>query len=453
MFAQRRAHPARHSGRGYDRSVTSAPVSPAVSLTDLDQDALRAAHAEFASAYEELKAAGLKLDLTRGKPGADQLDLSNDLLHLPDGEYRDAAGTDLRNYGGATGLAELRAIFADALRVPVPQLLALGNASLTVMHDTIAQALIQGVPGGELPWGHQPISFIAPVPGYDRHFSICERYGIRLIPVPLNDDGPDVEAVAALLEADHSIKGMWCVPVYSNPSGAVYSEEVVRALVSLPAAPDFRLFWDNAYAVHHLSDERAEPIDVLALAADAGNPDRPLVFASTSKVTFPGAGVAFVGASPANVDWIVRNMSVQSIGPDKINQLRHVRLLKDGQGLTEHMEKHRAILEPKFAAVQSAFEARLAPYGAGTWTAPKGGYFVSLDVVDGCAKRAVQLAAEAGIAVTPAGATFPYGDDPRDANIRIAPTFPPLEELRAALDGLCTAILLAEAETLLAAKG
>jgi DNA-binding transcriptional MocR family regulator len=433
--------------------VTSAPVSPAVSLADLDPDALLAAHAEFASAYEGLKAAGLKLDLTRGKPGADQLDLSNDLLHLPDGEYRDAAGTDLRNYGGATGLPELRAIFADALRVSVPQLLALGNASLTVMHDIIAQALIQGVPGGELPWGRQPISFIAPVPGYDRHFSICERYGIRLIPVPLNDDGPDVEAVAALLAADDSIKGMWCVPVYSNPSGVVYSEELVRALVSLPAAPDFRLFWDNAYAVHHLSDERAEPIDVLGLAADAGNPDRPLVFASTSKVTFPGAGVAFVGASPANVDWIVRNMSVQSIGPDKVNQLRHVRLLKDEQGLTAHMEKHRAILEPKFAAVQSVFEARLAPYGAGTWTSPKGGYFVSLDVADGCAKRAVQLAAEAGIAVTPAGATFPYGDDPRDSNIRIAPTFPPLEELRTALDGLCTSILLAEAETLLSPKG
>ncbi|QIZ99057.1 aminotransferase class I/II-fold pyridoxal phosphate-dependent enzyme [Leifsonia sp. PS1209] len=426
--------------------VTSAPSA----LAALSPDALRAAHAEFAAAYDELRSAGLKLDLTRGKPSAEQLDLSNDLLHLPDGAYRDAAGTDLRNYGGAAGLPELRAIFSDAMQVPVPQLLALGNASLTVMHDVIVQALLHGVPGGERPWGAQPISFLAPVPGYDRHFTICERYGIRLIPVPLNDDGPDVDAVAALLATDDSIKGMWCVPVYSNPSGAVYSEEVVRALVSLPAAADFRLFWDNAYAVHHLTDERPAPIDVLALAAEAGNPDRPLVFASTSKVTFPGAGVAFAGGSPANVEWMLHNLSAQSIGPDKLNQLRHVQLLRDADGLAEKMEKHRAILEPKFAAVSQAFERRLAPYGGGTWTAPKGGYFVSLDVLDGCAKRAVQLAAEAGIAVTPAGATFPYGDDPRDTNIRIAPTFPPLAELETALDGLCTAILLAEAELLLA---
>jgi len=246
---------------------------------------------------------------------------------------------------------------------------------------------------------------------------------------------------------------MWCVPVYSNPTGAVYSEEVVRALVSLPAAPDFRLIWDNAYAVHHLADERPEPIDVLALAAEAGNPDRPLVFASTSKVTYPGAGVAFVGASETNIGWLQRNLGAQSIGPDKINQLRHVQLLGDAAGLAAHMEKHRAIVAPKFEAVDEAFRARLAPWGAGTWNAPKGGYFVSLDVLDGTAARSVQLAKEAGIAVTPAGATFPYGEDPRDTNIRIAPTFPPLSELRTALDGLCTAILLAEAEALLAERG
>lgn len=429
--------------------MTAAPLSPSP-LSDLDTDALREAHAAFSRAYDELKAAGLSLDITRGKPSAEQLDLSNDLLHLPDGEYRDAAGTDLRNYGGPNGLPELRAIFADALQVPVSQLLGLGNSSLTVMHDTIAQALIHGVPGGELPWGRQAVSFLTPVPGYDRHFTILERFGIRMIPVPMNDDGPDVEAVASLLAADDSIKGMWCVPVYSNPTGAVYSEEVVRALVSLPAADDFRLFWDNAYVVHHLSDDRPAPIDVLALAAEAGNPDRPLIFASTSKVTFPGSGVAFFGASEANVAWFQHNTAAQSIGPDKINQLRHAQLLRDAEGLAAHMEKHRAILEPKFTAVDDAFRERLAPWGAGSWNAPKGGYFVSLDVVDGAAKRAVQLAKEAGIAVTPAGATFPYGEDPRDANIRIAPTFPPLGELRTALDGLCTAILLASAETLLA---
>ena len=429
--------------------VTSATLSPSP-LADLDTDSLREAHAAFARAYDELKAAGLKLDLTRGKPSAEQLDLSNDLLHLPDGRFRDAAGTDLRNYGGASGLPELRAIFSDALRIPVEQLLALGNSSLTLMHDTIAFALLHGVPGADLPWAGRPISFLAPVPGYDRHFTIAERLGIRLIPVPSDDNGPDIEAVASLLASDDSIRGMFCVPVYSNPSGAVYTEEVVRALVSLPAAPDFRLIWDNAYAVHHLTDERPEPIDVLALAAEAGNPDRPLVFASTSKVTYPGAGVAFFGASPTNIQWMLHNLSAQSIGPDKLNQLRHVELLRDAAGLAAHMEKHRAILAPKFAAVDAAFRERLAPWGGGSWTAPRGGYFVSLDIVDGAAKRAVQLAKEAGIAVTPAGATFPYGDDPRDANIRIAPTFPPLSELTTALDGLCTAILLAEAETLLA---
>ncbi|MGO4534117.1 aminotransferase class I/II-fold pyridoxal phosphate-dependent enzyme [Leifsonia sp. 2MCAF36] len=429
--------------------MTSATLSPSP-LADLDTASLREAHSAFARAYDELKAAGLKLDLTRGKPSAEQLDLSNDLLHLPDGRFRDAAGTDLRNYGGASGLPELRAIFSDALRVPVDQLLALGNSSLTLMHDTIAFAMLHGVPGGELPWGSRGISFLAPVPGYDRHFTIAERFGIRLIPVPSDENGPDIEAVASLLETDDSIRGMFCVPVYSNPSGAVYSEEVVRALVSLPAAPDFRLIWDNAYAVHHLTDERPEPFDVLALAAEAGNPDRPLVFASTSKVTYPGSGVSFFGASPANVEWMLHHLSAQSIGPDKINQLRHAELLKDADGLAAHMEKHRAILAPKFAAVDAALRDRLAPWGAGAWSQPKGGYFVSLDVPDGAAKRAVQLAKEAGIAVTPAGATFPYGDDPRDANIRIAPTFPPLGELTTALDGLCTAILLATAEALLA---
>ncbi|MGO4593536.1 aminotransferase class I/II-fold pyridoxal phosphate-dependent enzyme [Leifsonia sp. 2TAF2] len=431
--------------------MTPAPISPSP-LADFDTASLREAHASFARAYDELKAAGLKLDLTRGKPSAEQLDLSNDLLHLPDGRYRDAAGTDLRNYGGATGLPELRAIFSDALRVPVEQLLALGNSSLTLMHDTIVFALLHGVPGGELPWSSRPISFLAPVPGYDRHFTIAERLGIRLIPVPSDENGPDIEAVKTLLETDDSIRGMFCVPVYSNPTGAVYTEEVVRALVSLPAADDFRLIWDNAYAVHHLTDEHPEPIDVLALAAEAGNPDRPLVFASTSKVTYPGSGVSFFGGSPANIEWMLHNLSAQSIGPDKLNQLRHVELLKDPDGLAAHMEKHRAILEPKFAAVDAAFRERLVPWGGGSWTAPAGGYFVSLDIADGAAKRAVQLAKEAGIAVTPAGATFPYGDDPRDANIRIAPTFPPLDELTTALDGLCTAILLASAETLLSAR-
>lgn len=429
----------------------SAP-EPRTRLSDLDNAQLRQTHAEFQRDYDALRERGLNLDLTRGKPSAEQLDLSNALLTLPGDSYRDAAGSDLRNYGGALGLPEFRAMFSEVLRVPVPQLLALGNSSLNLMHDTIAHALLHGVPGGERPWSkEETVSFLCPVPGYDRHFTITERFGITMIPVPLNDDGPDIETVGEQLRADASIKGMWCVPVYSNPTGTVYSEEVVRALVSLPAASDdFRLIWDNAYAVHHLTDDVPAPIDVLALAADAGNPDRPLVFASTSKVTFPGSGVAFFGASAENVAWLLNCMASQTIGPDKINQLRHVLLLHDAAGVTAHMAKQRAVLAPKFATVASILADRLGRYGVGEWTDPKGGYFVSLMTSSGCAARAIELAGVAGIAITPAGAPYPYRADPADANIRIAPTFPSLDELSVAVDGLCTCVLLAEAEKLLA---
>lgn len=422
-------------------------------LAALSTDALRELHEQFTRDYDALVARGLSLDITRGKPSPEQLDLSNALLSLPgDADYRDAAGTDLRNYGGATGLPELRAIFSDALRVPVPQLLALGSSSLTVMHDVVSAALLHGVPGSERPWAkEETVTFLCPVPGYDRHFAITESFGIRMIPVPMTDEGPDVEVVAELLRSDPTIKGMWCVPVHSNPTGVTFSERVARELVSLEAAADFRIFWDNAYAVHHLSDDVAEPVDVLALAAAAGHPDRVLVFASTSKVTFAGAGVAFFGSSPANVAWFTARTAVQSIGPDKINQLRHVRLLKDAEGLAAHMRAHREIIGPKFDAVQEIFSARLGEHEAARWTNPTGGYFVSLDVEPGCAARAVELAKSAGIAVTPAGATYPYGDDADDANIRVAPTMPPLDELRVALDGLCTAVLLATTEKLLAA--
>ncbi|HEY0249852.1 MAG TPA: aminotransferase class I/II-fold pyridoxal phosphate-dependent enzyme [Gryllotalpicola sp.] len=404
--------------------------------------------AEFQQAYDALKAEGLKLDLTRGKPAADQLDLSEGLLTLPGaGAYRDAAGTDLRNYGGAAGLPELRAIFAEVLRVPVPQLLALGNSSLSLMHDTVAFALLHGVPGSARPWGkEETVSFLCPVPGYDRHFAITEAMGIRLIPIPMTDAGPDVAAAQAAIDADPTVKGMWCVPVYSNPTGAVYSEEVARGLVSLEAAEDFRIFWDNAYVVHHLTDWRPEPLDILSLAAAAGHPDRVFVYASTSKVTYPGAGVAFFGSSADNVSWFSHWTSFQSIGPDKLNQLRHLELLKSVAGVEEHMAKHRVLVAPKFDAVQEVLGRRLAPFGVGSWSDPKGGYFVSLTVTPGVAKRAIALAAEAGVAITPAGSTHPYRDDPDDAVIRIAPSFPTLAELTAGLEGLCTALLLAEAE-------
>ena len=434
--------------RGYHRGVSTTTAS----LADRDAAERVELRDRFQSEYDALVALGLSLDLTRGKPSAAQLDLSDALLALPgEGRYRDAAGTDLRNYGGLQGLPELRAIFSDVLRVPVPQLLAAGNSSLTLMHDVLAAAMLHGVPGGPGPWFGRDVALLCPVPGYDRHFSLAESLGIRLIPIGMTDEGPDVDEAARLAAADESIVGIWCVPVHSNPTGASYSERVARALVSMPAAAsDFRILWDNAYAVHHLTDDPPAPLDVLGLAAEAGNPDRPVVFASTSKITYPGAGVAFLGSSPANTAWTLGWMAMQTIGPDKINQLRHVDLLGSPDGVAQHMARHRALLEPKFVAVDAILAERLAPYGAGTWTQPTGGYFISLDVLAGTARRAVELAGLAGIAVTPAGATFPYGDDPDDANIRLAPTMPLLADLEAAMQGLCTCILLAAAEAAVA---
>jgi DNA-binding transcriptional MocR family regulator len=324
-------------------------------------------------------------------------------------------------------------------------LLALDTTSLPIMHDVVVNALLHGVPGGSEPWRDIPdIAFLCPVPGYDRHFAICEALGIRMIPVPFIDGALDLETIAEHLRSDPAIRGMWCVPMYSNPTGYSYTEDEVRALVSMPAAGDFRLLWDNAYAVHHLTDSPAPVIDVLRLAAEAGNEDRPLVFASTSKVTFAGGGVGFVGGSADNVRWLRLNASVRSIGPDKLNQLRHVRFLRDTDGVRAHMLGHRRLLAPRFDAVLEILAARLE--GCADWTRPAGGYFISLEAGEGCAARAIELAREAGIAVTPAGATYPYGNDPRDSTIRIAPSFPSVDDLRAAIDGLSTCVLLAQAE-------
>lgn len=395
--------------------------------------------------YDRLLAGGLKLDLTRGKPSPEQLDLSNALLALPgESDYRDAAGTDLRNYGGTDGLPELRAIFGELLGIPVAQLLALGNASLTIMHDVIVHALLHGVAGGT-PWREADVAFLCPVPGYDRHFSICEALGIRMIPVPFVDGRLDLEAIRAMVASDETIRGMWCVPMFSNPTGVSYSREEVETLVSMPAAAsDFRLFWDNAYAVHVLGEEFPEVYDVLGLAAAAGHADRPFVFASTSKITYPGAGVAFFGASADNVEWYRGHSFAQSIGPDKLNQLRHVRLLRSADGVRAHMQRHRAIVAPRFRAVLEILERRLS--GVATWSEPEGGYFISLEVPEGTAARAVALAGQAGVAITPAGATFPYRSDPRDSNIRLAPTFPSLADLTAAIEALSTCVLLAAEE-------
>lgn len=415
--------------------------------TTPDAAAQAATLPELQKAYAELQAKSLKLDLTRGKPSAQQLDLAAALLTLPgDGVTKDAAGTDVRNYGGLEGLPGIRRIFAELLGVPVEQLLAGGNSSLTLMHDTMAYAALFGFPGSPKPWAREEtVRWICPVPGYDRHFAICEALSFEMVPVPMTEDGPDAEAVAELVAQDPTIKGMWVVPTYANPDGAVVTEDVARALVSMPtAAPDFRIVWDNAYALHHLTDDEVTSANAIALAAEAGNADRVVMVASTSKVTFAGAGVAFWASSPANVAWFTKHLSVASIGPDKVNHLRHELFFGDADGVRAHMRKHRDILAPKFEAVVEILEKRLA--GVATWTAPKGGYFVSLDVVPGTASRVVQLAKEAGIALTPAGATYPYGRDPENRNIRLAPSMPPLAEVREAMDGVATCVLLAAAE-------
>ncbi|MEU6124526.1 aminotransferase class I/II-fold pyridoxal phosphate-dependent enzyme [Streptomyces sp. NPDC047123] len=394
--------------------------------------------------YDELAGRGLSLDLTRGKPAPEQLDLSEELLSLPGGRFTAADGTDVRNYGGLQGLPELREIFAGVLQVPAAQLLALGNSSLELMHDCLVHALLGRLPGAESRWVDQErIAFLCPVPGYDRHFGLCERFGIDMIPVPMTDQGPDMDAVERLVAGNPAVKGIWCVPKYSNPDGVVYGDETVARLAAMPtAAPDFRIFWDNAYAAHHLTDEPAELADLLAACAEAGNEDRAFVFGSTSKITAAGAGVAFFGSSPANVKWLLAANQKRSIGPDKINQLRHVMFLKDAEGVRAHMERQRALLQPKFEAVARILDAELGGTGLATWTAPRGGYFVTLQVPDGCAKEVVRRAADAGIVLTPAGATHPYGDDPRDAVIRIAPSYPGLAELEEAIKGLTTCVRL-----------
>ncbi len=417
-------------------------------LSELSSDALADLHAGLAQEYEALKAQGLKLDMTRGKPASAQLDLSAEMLALPGNRDTTAEdGTDARNYGNLQGLAETRALFSTLMGAPADQIVVANNSSLALMHDTIVYALLKGVPGGKGPWSkEEPITFLCPVPGYDRHFALCEGYGIRMIAIPMTGAGPDMDAVEKAV-ADPSVKGIWCVPKYANPSGETYSTETVRRLASMKTgAPDFRIFWDNAYAVHHLSAERPELANILDACAEAGNPNRAFVFASTSKVTLAGAGLALWASSAENVRWYLAQAGRRSIGPDKLNQLRHVRFLRDDAGIAAHMEKHRELIAPKFTAVEEAFAARLGGQGVAQWSAPKGGYFVTLDVQDGTASRVVALAKEAGIALTPAGATHPYGKDPNDRTLRIAPTFPSLADVRKAAEAVALCTLLAAVE-------
>ncbi|PHV07544.1 aminotransferase [Janthinobacterium sp. BJB412] len=396
--------------------------------------------------YQAFKQLGLKLDMSRGKPAPEQLDLSNALMEaLP--SYKAADGTDARNYGGTVGLPEARALFGELLGVPAAQVVVDSSASLSLMHDVIVYSLLSGVPG-HAPWiAQQPITFLCPVPGYDRHFAICEARGIKMINIPMTEQGPDMDLVERLVAADASIKGMWCVPKYSNPGGVVYSDEVVRRLAAMKtAAPDFRLLWDDAYRFHHLGEVKRACASILDACAAAGNPDRAIVFASSSKISWAGSGVAALAASPANVAWWTGHAGIRSIGPDKINQLRHVRLLKDTATVEALMERHRLLLKPKFDAVLAQFERLLGKVDGVSWTRPDGGYFIDLVTPNGMAKRTVALAKEAGITLTPAGAAYPYGRDPDDSHIRIAPSFPSLDEITKAAEGIALALLTAIAE-------
>ncbi len=417
-------------------------------LADLSPADLAAFAERQRAAYEALKDRGLALDLTRGKPSTAQLELSDALLALPEG-VKDGDGVDVRNYGGLAGLREIREMFADLLWVEPDQVVAGGNSSLTMMHDCLVQMLLHGPVDGT-PWIREDkVRFVCPVPGYDRHFTMLASHGIEMVTVPMLEDGPDAAAVEALVKDDPSIKGMWIVPTYANPAGSVVSEEVAARLAAMPtAAPDFKIFWDNAYAFHHLTEDEAKSVDIVSVCSAAGNPNRPLMFASTSKITYAGAGVAFLAASGDNVTWYLSHQQFASIGPDKVNQLRHVQFFGNAEGVRAHMVKHREILAPKFAAVDAALTAELDGLGIAEWTRPAGGYFVNLDVLDGCATRVVELAKEAGIVLTPAGASFPHGMDPRDRNIRLAPSFPVLADVETAMAGVATCVALASAERL-----
>lgn len=407
--------------------------------------------------YASHKAKGLSLNMARGKPGADQLDLSMPMLDLVNASSacRSEAGVDLRNYGVLDGIPECKKLMASMLDDEAENTIVFGNSSLTIMYDSIMRFMMFGTLGST-PWSKlDTVKFLCPVPGYDRHFAITERFGIEMVNVPLNEDGPDMDLIEKLVADDASIKGIWCVPKYANPSGITYSDETVRRLAGMKcAAPDFRIMWDNAYCVHHLSanpNEQDQLLDIASECVKAGNPDRYFKFASTSKVTFPGAGVAAMAASPANVEEVKKHITIQMIGHDKLNQLRHVLFLKDAEGIAEHMRKHAAIIAPKFDLVLDKLSSGLAETGCGSWTKPHGGYFISFDAPEGTAKRIVELAREAGVTMTGAGATYPYKNDPKDSNIRIAPTLPPLAELEQAMEIFVCCVKLASVEKLLEA--
>lgn len=419
------------------------------SVQDVNSQEFAARTADIRSLYEELKNRNLQLDLTRGKPSAEQLDFANSLLSLPgENGYRAADGTDTRNYGGLIGITDFRQIYSDVLGIPVEQVYAGDASSLNIEFDVVSWAMQFGTPDSPRPWNEEPErAWVCLVPGYDRHFSITELFGFQMITVGIGEDGPDMDRLREVV-ANPSVKGMWVVPVFSNPTGVTFSEDVCRQLAEMPTgAPDFRIMWDNAYALHTF-DEFPKNINVLEMAEKAGNPNRFWYFTSTSKITFAGAGVAVFASSPDNLAWYRRIATIRGIGPNKVNQLAHAQFFGDADGIRDHMRKHAGSLKPKFDKVLQILDERLGGLGVATWTTPTGGYFISLDVIDGTASRVVQLAAEAGIKLTAAGATFPLTQDPNDRNIRLAPSMPPIDELEVAMQGVATCVLLAAAEKL-----
>ncbi len=403
--------------------------------------------------YNEAKSKGLKLDMSRGKPGASQLVLSMPMLDVINStsDMKTMLGNDTRNYGDLDGIGECRRLMADMMSVKKDNVVICGNSSLNIMYDTISRSMTKGV-NGSTPWAKlDKVKFLCPVPGYDRHFKITEYFGIEMINIPLYEDGPDMDMVEKYVNNDEAVKGIWCVPKYSNPTGVSYSDEVVRRFANLkPAAEDFRIFWDNAYCIHHLYDDKQDEIlNILEECEKAGNPNMVYMFASTSKVSFPGSGVSAVASSLENIEFIESQMTVQTIGHDKINQLRHARYFKDIEGMKEHMRKHADLMRPKFEAVLDVLEKELGELGIGSWTKPYGGYFISFDAMEGCAKAIVAKCKEAGVVLTGAGATYPYGKDPKDSNIRIAPSFPTPEEMAMATNLFVLCVKLVSVEKLL----
>ena len=423
---------------------------------DMSKEELLALKESLNKEYAEAKAKGLALDMSRGKPSAKQLDVSLGLLDTinSSSDLKTLDGTDCRNYGVLDGIPEAKKLMADMMGTTPDHVIVYGNASLNIMFDQISRAYTHGILGNT-PWCKlDKVKFLCPVPGYDRHFAITERFGIEMINIPMSESGPDMGMVEEYVSKDASVKGIWCVPKYSNPQGYTYSEETVKRMAALkPAAEDFRIFWDNAYVIHDLYDDSKDEIaDIISECEKAGNPDMVFEFASTSKVSFPGSGIAALASSANNIADIKKQLTIQTIGHDKLNQLRHVRFFKDINGLKEHMRKHAEFMRPKFEAVESVLEEELGGLGIGSWTEPKGGYFISFEALDGCAKAIVAKCKEAGVKLTGAGATFPYGKDPKDSNIRIAPSFPTPEEMKQAADLFVLCVKLVSVEKLLENK-